>query len=201
MFLLAILVLAIVAVPCTGGRLLALAEVRVRRLWLIGLALGAQIAIITIWPGGSHGWHVATHLATYALAGSFLWSNRRLAGAWLVALGFAANVIVIVANGGVMPASAHAQEIAGIEQRDGAFENSAVVSDARLSFLGDVFAIPDPVPLANVFSVGDMLLGMGAGVFVISSCRRRTAMPAPQVMPPGVDASASPVRERVRGRG
>ena len=33
----------------------------------------------------------------------------------------------------------------------------------RLGFLGDVFAIPAGFPLANVFSIGDVLIVLGVG--------------------------------------
>ena len=171
MFLVAALVLALVAVPFTGGRLRVLGEVRVRFLWLVPIALGAQVAIISVWPGGSRAVHVGVHVASYVVAGAFLWVNRRLPGARLVALGFAANALVIGVNGGVMPASAKAQEMAGIQLDEGSFENSVAQPDAHLGFLGDVFAIPEPVPLANVFSVGDVLLAAGAAVFVLRTCR------------------------------
>jgi uncharacterized protein DUF5317 len=185
MFLLAFLLLSVVAVPLTGGRLTALTEVRVRHLWLVPVAIVTQVGIITVWPGGSHAWHVAVHLLTYALAGLFLWCNRRLPGATLLGLGFLANTLVIVLNGGVMPASASAQRLAGIELEAGRFENSVAVAGARLGFLGDVFAIPHPIPLANVFSIGDVLLGLGAAVFLIRWCRAGST-----VAPPGYGRSA-----------
>jgi hypothetical protein len=43
--------------------------------------------------------------------------------------------------------------------------------------LTDVFAIPAGVPLANVFSIGDVLIGVGIAV-VIAAAMRREAGPA-----------------------
>ncbi len=43
------------------------------------------------------------------------------------------------------------------------FTNSTLIhAGTALPFLGDVFALPRPIPLANVFSVGDVLIGVGA---------------------------------------
>src|SRR5436189_244962 len=44
------------------------------------------------------------------------------------------------------------------------FANSMAISSAKLSFLGDIFAIPKSLPLSNVFSVGDICVAAGAVV-------------------------------------
>lgn len=76
------------------------------------------------------------------------------------------------ANGGTLPADADALARAGIEPEPGDFVNSGVVDGANLWFLGDVFAWPQPMPLANVFSVGDVLVVAGAVWGVHRVCRR-----------------------------
>ena len=52
------------------------------------------------------------------------------------------------------------------------FENSNVVHGARLQWLGDVFAIPKGWPLANVFSVGDVVVVVAITYFAHAWCRR-----------------------------
>jgi MFS family permease len=47
------------------------------------------------------------------------------------------------------------------------------VASARLPFLGDVFAVPRPLPFHNVFSVGDVCIAIGAAVIVHRACRSR----------------------------
>ena len=50
--------------------------------------------------------------------------------------------------------------------------NSTVIgAGTRLSFLGDVFAIPDGTILANVFSVGDVLIVVGVAILLASAMR------------------------------
>ena len=63
---------------------------------------------------GSHALHVALHMTSYVLDAYFVFANRHL---WLplVALGAGLNVLAIAVNGGVMPASASALRIAGID--------------------------------------------------------------------------------------
>jgi hypothetical protein len=84
-------------------------------------------------------------------------------------------VTAIVANSGVMPAARGALELAGIGAPGGRFANSTAVADPRLAFLGDVFAWPAPLPFANVFSVGDALIVLGAAIVVHQVCGSRLA--------------------------
>jgi hypothetical protein len=72
-----------------------------------------------------------------------------------------------------MPASPEAVAAAGLPPDPPGFANSAVLPDPRLAFLGDVFAIPRSWPLANVFSVGDVLIAVGAAAAVQGICGSR----------------------------
>ena len=132
-------------------------------MWLAVVALAVQLVIVVVVPGGDTGLHRAAHLFTYALVGACVLANlRTVRFLWVVALGGVLNLIAIAANDGVMPASRSALETAGMEETDGSFTNSDAVDDAHLAFLGDVFAIPEGWPAANVFSVGDVVMLVGA---------------------------------------
>jgi hypothetical protein len=113
---------------------------------------------------------VAGHAASYALAGVFVWVNRRLPGLGLLCAGGALNALVIALNGGQMPASASAVRAAGLPQESDHFLNSGVVASPRLGALGDVFASPSWLPLHNVYSPGDLLLLAGAVWVVHRAC-------------------------------
>jgi hypothetical protein len=119
------------------------------------------------------------HVVTYVVALGFLWVNRRASGVWVVAAGAFSNGLAIALNGGVLPASAAAVASAGIE-RDLAFDNSAVLEHPLLPWLGDVFAWPAPLPLANTFSVGDVLIVIGVFVAAWTGTRRLGAAESPQ---------------------
>jgi hypothetical protein len=128
---------------------------------LIWAALALQIVAVEV--AMPEALAATLHVITYVVALGFLWLNRRVAGVWVVAAGAFLNGLTIALNGGVLPASASAVASAGIDF-DLAFANSAVLDHPVLPWLGDVFAWPAPLPLANVFSVGDVLIV--AGVFV-----------------------------------
>ena len=171
MGLLALLLVA--TVPLFKGDLRRLATLELRATWLLPVALGLQVLVITIAPGLPRPLTVGVHLVTYLLAALFIWSNRRTAGLVLLALGAAANGVVITLNGGTLPASEAALRRAGLPVELGVFTNSAPRESPRLAWLGDVFAVPAGVPFANVFSAGDVLILAGAAWLLHSTCRRR----------------------------
>ena len=137
--------------------------------WLVWVVLVAQVLVLKLdLP------HVAAavlHVGTYVAAIAFLWLNRRFPGVYFVGTGALLNGVVIALNGGTLPASAAAVERAGLTD-SGEFQNSAVLENPVLPWLGDVFAWPAPWPLANTFSVGDVLIVIGAFVAAWSGARR-----------------------------
>ena len=170
MFLIAALVLGVLTVPLLGGRLGRLADVDIRGLWAIAASLGIQVAIISLFPDSFENLHVPLHFVSYAFAALFVWFNRRIPGMLIVGLGAALNLVAITANGGVMPATPAALRSAGITEAEG-FVNSTAVDDPKLQFLGDIWAIPDNVPiLDNVFSIGDVIIAIGIIVLVHGVC-------------------------------
>jgi hypothetical protein len=167
---------ALLAVPLFGGRITALADVRIKALWLAFAGIAMQIAIIEILQEGGGVAHRIVHLASYGLIAAFVIVNRHIPFLWLIALGGACNLAAIAANDGVMPASRSALEAAGLQETQGEFLNSTAVPDAHLQFLGDVFATPSWLPAANVFSIGDVLIVVGALLAFHTICGSRLAV-------------------------
>ena len=165
--------LAVVLVHAVAPRsdLRRLAEVRLRHVWLVWLALAGQVVLISLLPAQSPGTSAVAHVATYALAGLFAVANHRIPGAVVVAIGGASNLAAIAANGGTMPATPGALAESGWHATPGHFANSAAVEHPRLSWLGDVFATPSWSPVHSVFSVGDLIIVVGVAVFLHRTCR------------------------------
>jgi hypothetical protein len=97
----------------------------------------------------------------------------RVPGVWLIAVGALLNFVVIAANHGVMPADPAAMRRAGVTRHQGEFQNSRAVEHPRFAVLGDRFALPESWPVSNVFSVGDVLIVLGAAVGMHQVCRSR----------------------------
>ena len=160
-----------------GADLRRLAELHLRASWLVFIALALQlVAFVRISGIGVRGsLEVPFHLASYAILILFAAANARVRGFGLATLGLLSNAIVIVANGGRMPVPLRAWEStggrAGELLRAGHYNNNVVATGAtHLRFLADVFPLPHGLPLANTFSVGDLLLLAGATLFVYCTC-------------------------------
>jgi hypothetical protein len=168
--------LVLASVPLFGGRLSRLGSLRVRHAWSVAAALVVQIVIVNVVEASiAPGLAAVLHLASYGVALWFVALNRRVAGIGVIVAGGLMNLVAIAANGGVMPASAAAVRAAGRPVEAAAFQNSQAIEDARLWFLGDIMAWPAPLPLANVFSVGDVLIVIGAGQTMHVVCASRLA--------------------------
>jgi hypothetical protein len=92
--------------------------------------------------------------------------NRHLPGVFWIALGLFANILVISLNGGFMPVSLAAREIAGLPALTARQNNVVPMTDTTLlPWLGDILPLPAFVPFANVFSLGDVLIAIGGVIF------------------------------------
>lgn len=176
MFILYAIPIGIVAGYLLGGRLERLATVRIRWAPVALLGLAVQVALFSDPLATSIGdagppVYVASSVAVLAA----VLRNLDIPGLALVAVGAASNLVAIVANGGYMPASPEAVEtIGGIAP---GYSNSAVVGDPVLAPLTDIFALPAWIPFSNVFSVGDVLIGLGVGITIAIGMRGGRPVP------------------------
>ncbi|MBW3537177.1 MAG: DUF5317 family protein [Actinobacteria bacterium] len=170
--------LALATVPLGRGRLGALADLQLRRWWLLAAGIGLQVAALSGVPSALG---AGLHGASYLAGAAYLVSNLHLSGLWWIAVGGAMNVVGIAANGGTLPASPGALDAAGIDRVRGAsFANSAALDDPKLAFLGDIFAIPEWLPFSNVFSLGDIVIWAGIFITVHRATGSRLVMSAPE---------------------
>jgi hypothetical protein len=99
--------------------------------------------------------------------------NRDLPGMTLLGLGLSLNLLVIAANGGLMPLSVEAARRAGLFdvitalETIGRYRHVTLMDEGtRLWFLGDTIVLAYPLPSAQVFSPGDILVALGAFIFL-----------------------------------
>jgi hypothetical protein len=182
MLLLYALVLGVLAGLVTRGRIAALGAVKVR-LWPVALAgLAFQVLLFSSPLAAAVGrlgpslYVLSTTLVLMALV-----INLRQPGFWLIILGALANFTVIIANGGQMPASPEAfaalNGLPVVPTTD--FSNSVIAGpNTPFYFLADLFVLPRPFPFANVFSIGDVLIGLGGAWFIVAVMHGRGAAPS-----------------------
>jgi hypothetical protein len=172
-----------------GGRLDALAQLRFRWAWLAVAGLIVQVVIFSEAGErlvGSLG--PAIYVVSTAAVFVAVLRNIRVAGMAIAAAGAACNLVAIATNGGRMPADPAALALAGLPVED--HLNSVVVANPAFRELTDIYAISAGLPFANVFSVGDVLLGLGIVVVIALAMRRRVPTTLPEAHPEAADAAA-----------
>ena len=176
-----------------GGSLANLEQLSLRLAWLVPIALGLQIVAFS--PVG-HGLPsvvvVTMHITSYGLLLACVAANLRRLPVVCLGVGVFCNAITIVVNGGYMPASRAALRLAGLPVAAQPHNNSVLAgSGAHLAFMGDVFAVPHAVPLANIFSVGDILIAIGLA-WLVAAGMRQSAASAGQPVAVGPSPSRRP---------
>jgi hypothetical protein len=170
MFILYAIVVGLVVGFLLGGRLESIAETRFRWGWLAILALAIQVILFSPAAAGLGDAGRWIYVASTALVVLVVLVNVRLAGLPIVLVGALSNLAAIVANGGSMPASPDALAELGSGVHSGP-TNSVLVARPALAPLTDIFAMPSWVPFANIFSIGDVLIGFGVAVAIAAAMR------------------------------
>lgn len=101
------------------------------------------------------------------LIGVLLNTNNRFMR--YIFIGIILNAIVIFSNGGKMPVSING--IRGINnnvimtERSLDIKHTGMKTSTKFKYLGDIFLIPKPYPLARVISIGDIFMMIGIVLF------------------------------------
>lgn len=154
-----------------GGRISNLGRLNLRWAPLAMIGLFVQLALFADPVAsriGSFGPPI--YVASSALVLAALIRNLEIAGLKVVAVGAISNLVAIIANGGSMPASLNALAALG-KSVGGGYSNSVEAVDPALVGLTDIYALPAWLPFANVFSIGDLLIGIGIAVTVCLAMR------------------------------
>ncbi len=169
-FLSVIVALLLRKVPASNPRL------RFRQGWLVLLAISVQILIFTPFAEDRFaelGLTPILNTATYAIIVIFAFLNRKIASIAVIGLGTLSNLLVIAANKGYMPVKLESLRqvaepaIVNIIAAGEPYRNSILLTDSTpLPYLADIFYLPAQIPLANVFSIGDVVIGIGAFILV-----------------------------------
>jgi hypothetical protein len=176
MFILYAVVIGLAAGLAIGGRPAGLAQLHFRWAWVFALGLAVQLLLFSdLVAERIGGLGVPIYVASTVAVALVVTANFRITGMPIVALGAFSNVAAIVANGGYMPASAEALASLGKTIKSG-YTNSSFSPDPNLPWLTDIFALPAWLPATNVFSLGDVLIGVGV-VVVIAVAMRPAAVP------------------------
>lgn len=172
MFILYSLLVGLILGLILGGRPLAIGELRIRWGLLIVVGFAVQIVLFTDAVAARVGdLGPVIYVGSTLMVGAAIVRNASIPGMPLVLLGAISNMAAILANGGFMPTAPGAAAALG-KSAPAIYSNSAFIPKPALEPLTDLFAIPAGMPFANVFSIGDVLIGIGVVVLMATTMRR-----------------------------
>lgn len=147
----------------SGGNIGNLAHLGFRWPWFVLAVLLIREAILLTPLNRIDG---VQYLYVAALLALVVWTGfhiRRVPGVWIVTVGAALNVIVILANGARMPV---APSLAGVLVQQGHLgQYELMSSNTNLNWLADWIGFPWPV--RGAYSPGDLIIAVGIGIVVL----------------------------------
>ena len=162
----------------TRGSVTRLGDLRFAWASLIVAGMAIQMLLFSTPLGDALGsWAVVAYVASNVAVLIAVGRNLAIPGLRIVLVGGTSNLLAISLNGGYMPANPDA--LASLQRvPTDEFSNSSVVANAVLWPLTDLFAMPAWLPMANIFSIGDVLIGVGAAIAVIAAMHGRGPLEA-----------------------
>jgi MFS family permease len=163
-----------------GGRIERLAEIRLRYLWPLFLAVilrfGTEI-LLNAGVGVVDTLRLPLFAVAYGLLVFTLWSNRGYPGLALAFVGVSANAIVIVWNLGYMPVWLPALQASGLPMHLESPLHLMLAAGTPADFFRHLGPLSDVVPIPlwpvqNVASVGDLFLSAGLAIFLFATLMR-----------------------------
>jgi hypothetical protein len=144
-------------------------------MWLVSVAIIPQILAFYLPATGQF---FSKEAASVALVSSqiglcfFVWINRRTPAFWILGLGLVLNLTVILANGGLMPVSPDtimrlmpdlSAESWQVGERFGRSKDIVLLPGQTIfPWLTDRFVTPAWYPQPAAFSLGDIVIALGA---------------------------------------
>jgi Family of unknown function (DUF5317) len=180
MLLLAGLVIGVAAGVVTGGKLGNLSTLRFRWPYFVLLVLVIKEVVLLTPLNRIDGTQFVYAASLAALVGWTVWNIDLLPGVWLVSVGSALNLLVVLVNGGRMPVSPELAARGSHLLVDRGFIGQYVLMGphTHLSWLADWLAFPGPLGrvLPEAYSPGDFVSALGIAVVTFLATRRSEAI-------------------------
>ncbi|MGI8589061.1 MAG: DUF5317 family protein [Chloroflexia bacterium] len=178
-----LVLLGAIAGRLCGGRIGNLRFLPLRAGLLVLVSYAWQWVLVRLIGGHPTSLIGLAFVGSYSLLLGFLWVNRGLPGLKLAFVGMILNLGVTIANGGFMPITPQTLVDAHLERQGVAVGERVMGSKdillppdrVQLGLLSDDLFVSWPIPL--VFSPGDVLVALGAGILVFRGTRPQVRGP------------------------
>mgnify|MGYP005749909329 CR=1 FL=1 len=185
------IVFAIIVALLRGGSINRFAYLKIRAALVFPLLLSFQIIIYFTQNKIPYigMFSNLSFMIVYVIGLYFLWLNRELPGFIVIFIGVLLNFLVMGINGGRMPVSIEASQILDpfyVEAlKNGLYgKHTAITEATKLTFLGDIIPIGYPYPRTQVISIGDIIMNIGAFIFIQHvMVAQKKLIPTKQVTP------------------
>jgi hypothetical protein len=176
MLLLAGLVIGLAAGVVTGGKFGNLSGLRFRWPYFVLVVLVVKEVVLLTPLNRIDGTQFVYAASLAALVGWTIWHIDLLPGVWLVSVGSALNLVVVLVNGGRMPVSHELAARGSHLLLDHGFIGQYVLMGphANLGWLADWLAFPGPLGkvLPEAYSPGDFVSALGIAVVTFLATKR-----------------------------
>jgi hypothetical protein len=156
----------------TGGSLQGVKQIqRLRWTWVVLVALVVRLATVLTPLRSVEGVQYVYAAVFLILVVWIVLNVSNLGGLWIIAVGAALNLLVILANGGRMPVATSVAMV-----RPDVAVYTAMTSSTNLNLLGDWISLPVISPgsfLWGAYSPGDLVLAAGILVTAFMLTRRQ----------------------------
>lgn len=167
------------------GKLTRLVDVKIKYAWLVFVPLGLHILVMI--ANSAHAvpehsiLYSSTHVIGFLALLVLALANSRLPGVKVMIAGIAANLVALVANGGMMPASKEViiavmgkHELDSI-MKPGLLRHAFIDGTTKFRLLCDVIGLRRPyILMPGVYSIGDILTTLGFAIALIAiMCKYR----------------------------
>lgn len=176
-----IIILALTLGMIKGGNIGKLEKLHIRGWYL--LVISFTIEIVSLFLISKTNYNISKilennffyiHIFIYSLLIIALFINRKENGLKLSLLGSVLNFLPILMNNGKMPVSVKSLEDAGLYNQITLLYDERIIThilmteNTKLSFLGDIIAIPRPYLFPKIISFGDILISLGLFILIYS---------------------------------
>ncbi|MFC4768041.1 DUF5317 domain-containing protein [Effusibacillus consociatus] len=140
---------------------------------MIGI-LGVQILLAIIAAKTNQQYPIILNITFLGILVCLFW-NRHLSGIKWILGGASLNFLALLLHGGLMPVSAAAMKISGLDNAGfDADSRHYLMEDTAFWWLGDWIPFLTPVGTNYVWSPGDVLVAIGIFVFLVRNSQKRS---------------------------